>query len=161
MDNAEIVVNSIRIRIGENVSKTKTSLGTVLNRDYYREREKKWVWVFLKVDKKKTRIVDLDDFCALLFPNSIRKRQVARAIIELFVERKRPLYLREMIPAINQKSPASNQTISDTYKAMFRAGLLTKRYRNDPTSISTEFSNRLQTIAEYWVDYLKAKGLIS
>ena len=141
--------------------KTKTRLGTVIDRDYYRKREQKWVWVFLKVDKKKTRIVDLDDFCALLFPHSLRKQKVARILVELFVERKRPLYLREMVPAVKQKLKVSNQTISDTYKAMFRAGLLTKRYRNDPTSISTEFSNRLQTVAGYWIDYLKAKDLAS
>lgn len=142
--------------------KTKTSFGTVIDRDYYGQREQKRVWVFLKVDKKKTRIVDLDDFCALLFPHSLIKQKVAKILVELFVERKRPLYLlREMVPAITQKLKVSNQTISDTYKAMFRAGLLTKRYRNDPTSISTEFSNRLQTIAEYWTDYLKAKGVVS
>lgn len=156
------MINSIRIRIGAKLmSKTRTSLGTVIDRQYYRERERKWVWVFLKVDKKKTRIVDLDDFCALLFPNSLIKQKVARAVIELYVERKKSLYLREMVPAINQKIRASNQTISDTYKAMFRAGLLTKRYRNDPTSISTEFSGRLQMVAEYWIEYLKAKGLIA
>ena len=141
--------------------KTKSSLGTVIDRDYYRQREQKWVWVFVKVDKKKTRIVDLDDFCAILFPHSLIKQKVARILVELFVERKKPLYLREMVPAITQKLKVSNQTISDTYKAMFRAGLLTKRYRNDPTSISTEFSNRLQTVAEYWTDYLKAKGVVS
>ena len=141
--------------------KTKTSLGTVIDRDYYRQREQKWVWVFVKVDKKKTRIVDLDDFCALLFSHSLIKQKVARILVELFVELKRPLYLREMVPAITQRLKVSNQTISDTYKAMFRAGLLTKRYRNDPTSISTEFSNRLQTVAEYWIDYLKAKGIVS
>jgi len=141
--------------------KTKTSLGTVIDRDYYRQREQKWVWVFVKVDKKKTRIVDLDDFCALLFSHSLIKQKVARILVELFVELKRPLYLREMVPAITQRLKVSNQTISDTYKAMFRAGLLTKRYRNDPTSISTEFSNRLQTVAEYWTDYLKAKGIFT
>jgi len=141
------------------MAKTKTRLGTVIDRDYYRQREQKWVWVFLKVDKKKTKIVDLDDFCVMLFPNSLIKQKVAKILVELFVEKKKPLYLREMVPAITAKIKVSNQTISDTYKAMFRAGLLTKRFRNDPTSISTEFSNRLHTIAEYWTDYLKAKGI--
>lgn len=131
-----------------------------MDKDYYRQREQKWVWVFLKVDKKKTRIVDLDDFCAMLFPNSLVKQKVAKILVELFVEKKKPLYLqREMVPVITAKIKVSNQTISDTYKAMFRAGLLTKRFRNDPTSISTEFSNRLHTAAEYWTDYLKAKGI--
>jgi len=55
----------------------------------------------------------------------------------------------------------STQTLSDTYKAMVRSGMLEKKYRNDPTNISRQFSGRLRDLAQYWENYLAAKKLIS
>jgi len=50
--------------------------------------------------------------------------------------------------------------LSDTYKAMLKSGMLEKRYRNDPTYISRQFSNRLRDLAQYWDNYLVAKKLV-
>jgi DNA-binding HxlR family transcriptional regulator len=131
--------------------------------DYYRERQKKWIWVFPKIDKKVTakHIVDLDVFCKIIFPHSIKKQEVSKAIIEVLVEVKRPMYLKELSRKVLDKVKVSAQTLSDTYKAMLKSGLLEKKYRNEPTQLSKQFSNRLKEIAQYWENYLEAKGVTS
>jgi len=43
---------------------------------------------------------------------------------------------------------------------MLKSGMLEKRYRNDPTYISRQFSNRLRDLAQYWDNYLVAKKLV-
>jgi hypothetical protein len=42
---------------------------------------------------------------------------------------------------------------------MLRSGLLEKKYRNYPTRLSRQFSSRLRDIADYWENYLDAKGV--
>ena len=76
------------------------------------------------------------------------------------VEANRPMYLRELRSKVLEKINVSAQTLSDTYKAMVRSGLLEKKYRNDPTRLSQQFSNRLRDIAQYWDNYLSAKKII-
>jgi len=138
-------------------------IGNIPKEDYYKERQKRWVWVFPRIDRKLTskQIVDLDIFCQIIFPHSIKKQGVAKAIIEAFIEFNRPLYLRDLRRIIPDKIKVSLQTLSDTYKAMLRSGLLEKKYRNDPTRLSIQFSNRLKDIGEYWENYLTAKKAIT
>lgn len=134
-----------------------------LEGNYYKERQKKWVWVFPKIDRKVTakQIVDLETFCRIIFPHSVKKQEVSRAIIEILVEAKRPMYLKELGRRVSERIKVSAQTLSDTYKAMLKSGLLEKKYRNDPTRLSKQFSNRLRDIAQYWENYLIVKGAIS
>jgi DNA-binding HxlR family transcriptional regulator len=129
--------------------------------DYYKERQKKWIWIFPKIDKKVTskQIVDLDTFCKIIFPHSIKKQEVSKLIIQILIESKKPMYLREIRYQVFQKIKISTQTLSDTYKAMLRAGILDKKYRNFPTRLSRQFSNRLRDIADYWENYLDAKNV--
>jgi DNA-binding HxlR family transcriptional regulator len=131
-----------------------------LKEDYYKERQKKWVWIFPKIDKKFTgkHIVDLNSFCQIIFPHSIKKQEVSKAIIEILVEAKRPMYLKELSRKVLERIKVSAQTLSDTYKAMLKSGLLEKKYRNEPTQLSKQFSSRLKEIAQYWENYLEAKG---
>ena len=137
-------------------------LGKKLNtNEYYRERQKKWIWIFPKIDRKLTgkRIVDLDTFCRIIFPHSIKKQEVSKTIIQIMVEEDRPMYLREIKFKVLEKVKVSSQTLSDTYKAMVRSGLLEKKYRNYPTKLSRQFSNRLRDVADYWENYLDAKSV--
>lgn len=117
------------------------------------------MWVFPKIDKHSTlnQIVDLDIFCTILFPHSIKKQGVAKAIIQILVEEKRPMYLRDLHFKVIERIKVSAQTLSDTYKAMLRSGLLEKKYRNEPTKLSVQFANRLRDLASYWDNYLVAK----
>ncbi len=137
----------------------RPTIGRILKEDYYAERQKRWVWVFPKIDKHSTmnQIVDLDVFCAILFSHSIKKQSVAKAIIQIILEEKRPMYLRDLHYKVLERVKVSAQTLSDTYKAMLRSGLLEKKYRNDPTNLSVQFSNRLRDLASYWDNYLAAK----
>jgi hypothetical protein len=134
-------------------------IGRIPREDYYAERQKRWVWVFPKIDKHSTlnQIVDLDIFCSILFPHSIKKQGVAKAIIQILVEEKKPLYLRDLHYKVLERMKVSAQTLSDTYKAMLRSGLLEKKYRNEPTKLSVQFANRLRDLASYWDNYLLAK----
>ncbi|MEM2863872.1 MAG: hypothetical protein QXR65_01215 [Candidatus Bathyarchaeia archaeon] len=129
--------------------------------EYYRERQRKWVWIFPRIDRKLTgkRIVDLDTFCRIIFPHSVKKQEVSREIIRLMVEENKPMYLREIRARVLERVKVSSQTLSDTYKAMLRSGLLEKKYRNYPTRLSRQFSSRLRDIADYWENYLDAKGV--
>jgi hypothetical protein len=147
-------------------SRTKTSMtfdrpriGQIPREDYYAERQRRWVWIFPKIDKHSTlnQIVDLDIFCAILFPHSVKKQGVAKAIITILVEEKRPMYLRDLHHKVLERIKVSAQTLSDTYKAMLRSGLLEKKYRNEPTKLSVQFANRLRDLASYWDNYLVAK----
>lgn len=148
---------------GKFLARKKFNYLKLKGKEYYKERQKKWVWVFPKIDKKVTgkQIVDLDVFCKIIFPHSIKKQEVSKAIIEALVEAKRPMYLKELSKKVLEKVKVSAQTLSDTYKAMLKSGLLEKKYRNDPTQLSKQFSNRLKEIAQYWENYLAAKGVIS
>jgi predicted DNA-binding transcriptional regulator len=103
--------------------------------------------------------VDLDTFCQTLFPHSVKKQGVAKAIIEILVQEKKSMYLRELQYRVFERIKVSTQTLSDTYKAMLRSGLLEKKYRNDPTRLSRQFSNRLRDLAQYWENYLAAKNV--
>jgi len=134
-------------------------IGKIPREDYYAERQKRWVWIFPKIDKHSTlnQIVDLDSFCSILFPHSIKKQGVAKAIILILVEEKRPMYLRDLHFKVLERIKVSAQTLSDTYKAMLRSGLLEKKYRNEPTKLSVQFANRLRDLASYWDNYLVAK----
>jgi len=134
-------------------------IGRIPKEDYYAERQRRWVWVFPKIDKHSTlnQIVDLDSFCAILFPHSVKKQGVAKAIIQILVEEKRPMYLRDLHHKVLERIKVSAQTLSDTYKAMLRSGLLEKKYRNEPTKLSVQFANRLRDLASYWDNYLLAK----
>jgi hypothetical protein len=137
----------------------RPKIGKIPREDYYAERQKRWVWVFPKIDKHSTlnQIVDLDSFCAILFPHSIKKQGVAKAIISILVEEKKPLYLRDLHFKVIGRIKVSAQTLSDTYKAMLRSGLLEKKFRNEPTKLSVQFANRLRDLASYWDNYLVAK----
>lgn len=134
-------------------------IGRIAREDYYAERQKRWVWVFPKIDKHSTlnQIVDLDSFCTILFPHSVKKQGVAKSIIQILVEEQRPMYLRDLHHKVLERFKVSAQTLSDTYKAMLRSGLLEKKYRNEPTKLSVQFANRLRDIASYWDNYLVAK----
>jgi DNA-binding HxlR family transcriptional regulator len=90
----------------------------------------------------------------------VKKQGVAKAIIDAFIESNRPLYLRDLRRIVSGKLKVSSQTLSDTYKAMLRSGLLEKKYRNDPTYLSVQFSRRLRDIADYWENYLAAKKVV-
>jgi hypothetical protein len=129
--------------------------------EYYRERQKKLIWIFPKIDRKLTgkRIVDLDIFCRIIFPHSVKKQEVAKIIINIMLEENRPMYLRELRVKVLKRVKVSIQTLSDTYKAMVRSGLLEKKYRNYPTKLSRQFSNRMRDIADYWENYLDAKSV--
>src|SRR5208283_2248221 len=107
-------------------------IGRIPREDYYAERQKRWVWVFPKIDKHSTlnQIVDLDVFFAILFSHSVKKQAVAKAIVQIMIEEKRPMYLRDLHFKILERIKVSAQTLSDTYKAMLRSGLLEKKYRN-------------------------------
>ena len=134
-------------------------IGRIAREDYYAERQKRWVWIFPKIDKHSTlnQIVDLDIFCSILFSHSIKKQGVAKAIIQILVEEKRPMYLRDLHHKVLERIKVSAQTLSDTYKAMLRGGLLEKKYRNEPTKLSVQFANRRRDLASYWDNYLIAK----
>ncbi len=136
-------------------------IGRIPREQYYAERQKRWVWVFPKIDRHIAlgQIVDLDIFCGIIFPHSVKKQGVANAIIEILVEEKRPMYLRELQYKVLERIKVSAQTLSDTYKAMVRSGLLEKKYRNEPTRLSRQFGNRLRDIAQYWENYLTAKKI--
>lgn len=141
----------------------KKKSGLRLKGDYYKERQRKWIWVFPKIDKKVTakHIVDLNSFCQIIFPHSLKKQEVSKAIIEILVEAKKPMYLKELSHKVLERVKVSAQTLSDTYKAMLKSGLLEKKYRNDPTKLSKQFSIRLREIAQYWENYLEAKRVCS
>jgi len=139
----------------------RSKIGRIPREEYYAERQKRWVWIFPKIDRHSTlnQIVDLDSFCSILFPHSIKKQGVAKAIISILVEEKRPMYLMDLHHKVLERIKVSAQTLSDTYKAMLRGGLLEKKYRNEPTRLSVQFANRLRDLASYWDNYLAAKKI--
>ena len=146
-------------RARQTIGLRQEKIGQIPREDYYAERQKRWVWIFPKIDRHSTlnQIVDLDVFCAILFPHSLKKQGVAKSIIQILVEEKRPMYLMDLYHKVLGRIRVSAQTMSDTYKAMLRSGLLEKKYRNEPTRLSPQFANRLRDLASYWDNYLMAK----
>jgi hypothetical protein len=126
--------------------------------------------VYLYVDAKQTskKFVDLDTFLRVLFHNELHE-QIARAIIEYLIQHKKAYLMAEIIPYIQREKKikiehhklgkeeemiVSKDTVGKVWKAMWKSGLLNKKYRYEPVQLSKIFSFRLRELADYWENYV-------
>jgi len=119
-------------------------------REYLRQRDAKHNWVFPRIDRAHDDFIDLTDFAKTIFPHSIIRQTTFAAIVEVYLKKKKPLYLRDVTIAMREKIKVSNTTINDVWKCMLRSGLLFKKYRRDAAQLSGVFAARLTDIAKYW-----------
>ena len=119
-------------------------------REYLKQRDVKHNWVFPRVDKAHDDFIDLMDFAKSLFPQSVVRQMTFAAIVDVYLKKKRALFLRDVIVAMRERVKVSNTTINDVWKCMLRSGLLFKKYRRDPAQLSAVFAARLTDMAKYW-----------
>ncbi|MEM2226430.1 MAG: hypothetical protein QXY42_03670 [Candidatus Bathyarchaeia archaeon] len=128
------------------------------DKEYWAEYMKRRGFVTPKIDASKTGIRDLKVFCNMLFPFNPRKAELAEAIFREMSRlrtNKVELY-RDLAPRIIREKRCSARTLSQTWKALLRSGLLYRTRRNEPAKLSDVFSNRLEMIANYWREVMKA-----
>lgn len=126
-------------------------------REYLRDRDSRYNWVFPRIDKVHDDFVDLTDFAKILFPHSVVRQSAAKAILEVFAKKRKPLYLRDVVFAVREKVKVSNTTLGDVWKCLLRSGLLSKKFRQDPAQLSTTFAIRLRDLAKYWENWVNTQ----
>jgi len=132
----------------------------VERREYLHDLDKRRNWVFLRVDRTKTIFTDLEDFAASLFPMSVKRQEAFVAIVKVFASARKALYLRDVVQRLHKQGPTiSNSTINAVWKAMLRAGVVTRAYRGEPASLSAVLASRLEGVADYWRNYLESHGV--
>ena len=128
------------------------------DKEYWSEYMKKRGFVTPKVDASKTGIRDLKVFCNTLFPFNPRKAELAEAIFREMSRlrtNKVELY-KDLAPKIIREKRCSARTLSQTWKALLKSGLLCRTRRNEPARLSDIFSNRLEMIGNYWREIMRS-----
>jgi hypothetical protein len=87
-----------------------------------------------------------------MFPHSQAKQGAFVAIVQVFAEKRKPLYLRDVTYMIKKKVKVSNTTLFSVWKSMNRSRMLYKKHRQDPAQLSLQFVDRLRVIGEYWAN---------
>jgi hypothetical protein len=131
--------------------------GTKKDKEYWADYMKKRGYVTPRIDAQRTSIGDLRIFCSILFPFNPRKAELAEAIFREMSRMKSDhveLY-RDLAPKIIEERHCSARTLSQTWQAMMRSGLLSRVRRNEPAQLSDIFSNKLEMLATYWRERIK------
>jgi hypothetical protein len=125
-------------------------------RDYEHQRDVEYNWIFFKSDRTHTDIIDPADYAKLVFPHSLPRQSAFVAIMQVFAEKRKPLYLRDVTYAVKEKIKVSNTTLNSVWKSMLRSGMIQKKHRQDPAQPSDQFAERLEEGAKYWKNLLAA-----
>jgi hypothetical protein len=130
---------------------------TKKDKEYWADYMKKRGYVTPKIDAQRTSIGDLRVFCTILFPFNPRKAELAEAILRQMSRMKadRVELYRDLAPKIIKERHCSARTLSQTWQAMMRGGLLSRVRRNAPAQLSDIFSNRLEMLGTYWRETMK------
>jgi methyltransferase-like protein len=123
-------------------------------REYERQRDTEYNWAFFKADRTRTDYVDLADYAETVFSHSQSRQSAFVAIVQVFAEKRKPLYLRDVTYAVKKKVAVSNTTLNSVWKSMLRSGMLQKKHRQDPAQLSVQFAERLKDGASYWENML-------
>jgi len=125
---------------------------TKKDKEYWADYMKRRGYITPKIDSQRTSIGDLRVFCAILFPFNPRKSELAEAILREMSRLKtdRVELYRDIAPLIIKEKHCSARTLSQTWQAMIRGGLLSRARRNEPAQLSDIFSNKLEMLADYW-----------
>jgi len=124
-------------------------------REYEHQRSAKYDWVFPKVEGDRTSFVDLVEYAKTVFPHSQARQGAFVAIMQVFAEKRKPLYLRDITYLVKKKVKVSNTTLFTVWKAMNRSKMLYKKHRQDPAQPSLLFVARLRVIGEYWENLIE------
>ena len=120
-------------------------------KEYWSDYVKRWGYITPKIDAQRTSVGDLRVFCAVLFPLNPRRSELAEAILrESRLRTDRVELYRDIAPRIIKEKHCSARTLSQTWQAMIRGGLLSRVRRNEPAQLSDIFSNKLEMLASYW-----------
>ena len=135
---------------------------TKKDKEYWADYMKRRGYITPKIDSQRTSIGDLRIFCSVLFPFNPRKAELAEAIFREMsrLRTDRVELYRDLAPRIIKEKHCSARTLSQTWQALMRSGLLSRVRRNEPAQLSDIFSNKLEMLANYWRERIKdiAKG---
>ena len=130
---------------------------TVKNKEYWSQYMKKRGFITPKIEAQRNSIGDLRVFCSILFPFNPRKAELAESIFREMSRLKtsRVELYKDLAPKIIKEKHCSARTLSQTWQAMLRSGLLSRVRRNEPALLSEIFSNKLEMLASYWRERIK------
>jgi len=130
---------------------------TKKDKEYWADYMKRRGYITPKIDAQRSSIGDLRVFCTILFPLNPRKAELAESILRQMSRMKtdRVELYRDLAPKIIKERHCSARTLSQTWQAMIRSGLLSRVRRNEPAQLSDIFSNKLEMLASYWRERIK------
>jgi len=130
---------------------------TKKDKEYWADYMKRRGYITPKIDAQRTSVGDLRIFCTILFPFNPRKAELAEAILREMSRMKtdRVELYRDLAPKIIKERHCSARTLSQTWQAMMRSGLLSRVRRNEPAQLSDVFANKLEMLASYWRERIK------
>ena len=118
------------------------------------------------LSRKHKPIVDLQSLCTI-FTNNPLKQECYRLLIEEVASSKQPYFLntfrRKYAKEERYKDASENKwmfhcpMISEVWKSCFELGILQRKRRGGEVRLSKKFSSMLQSISEYWTNYVEAK----
>jgi len=136
-----------------------TPLGTSINyKDYWRKRKKESFWARLKIDYEKMNSLlkgkqfNLEDFCTLLF-KSEKQAGIAKRMIEYIKSSEEEVYFKDLV----EKAGISRSTGWQVFLSLRRAGILQRRSKRDPITLSVKFSEMLEDLIFWWKSYVKIR----
>ncbi len=141
------------------MAKTTTPLGVSIdNSEYWTKRKKESFWVRLKVDYEKMNTLlhakqfNLNDFCEALF-TSQKKSELAYKIIEYIKNSEKEVFFKDMVEDLK----LSRSTAWQVYLSLKRAGILQRKTKADPITLSTKMSEMLEDLIFWWKSYVKVR----
>ena len=134
-------------------------------------------YIYPRIDRNisSSRLVDLNSFLEITFPNNTLHQDIASAIIEYLIINKEGYLIKDIIPYIKDKKKithtklshnpkgvgeviVSKDTIGKIFKSMWQSGLINRQRRYAPVSLSNIFSIKLRDLSNYWENYIKKYG---
>lgn len=141
------------------MAKSTTPLGVRIDySDYWKKRKRESFWVRLKVDYGKmnkllhAKQFNIDDFCEALF-KSEKKSELAKKMIEYIKNAEEGVYFKDMVEELG----ISRSTGWQVYLSLKRAGIIQRKTKADPITLSTKFSEMIEDLIFWWKSYVKIR----
>ena len=136
-----------------------TPLGVKIDyKEYWEKRKKERFWCELKIDYERMRSLlsagqfTLEDFCKALF-RSEKKQEIALKIIEYLKKSEKDVFFKDMIEELG----VSKSTAWQVYLSLKRAGVIQRKSKAYPLTLSTKFSEVLEDLIFWWKSYVKVR----
>ena len=141
------------------MAKVTTPLGSVIDhKEYWKKRKQEKLWCRMKINYDRMRELlsskqfNLRDFCETMF-QSKRQAEIAEKMILFIKGSKEPVFFKEMM----EKMDVPRSTAWQVYLMLKRAGIIQRRTKAEPITLSTKFSEVVEDLELWWKNFVKVR----